>query len=164
MMVKINSQNNELFRFVVIISLVLLMILFITRAYLSNKPAVDAVEFSMRKHNFSQTVSLIRGQWLLEGRPSSVDYSFYNNQGNVVKTTNFLVSKSGWPSVGLSTNKDYCDVLWRTIINLEPENVKNVTIVAIQSKKSDDIVCQICDANEHVTCFDYSAKFGIQYP
>ena len=85
MMVKINSQNNELFRFVVIISLVLLMILFITRAYLSNKPAVDAVEFSMRQHNFSQTVSLIRGQWLLEGRPSSVDYSFYNNQGNVVK-------------------------------------------------------------------------------
>lgn len=161
-MIKISNENSELFRLVVLVSLVLLIVMFIIRAYLSNKHTVDSVNFSMQQQNFFQTVSLVRGQWLLEGRPRSVEYIFYNEQGNANKTTTFEVSKSGWPSIGKPRNSNYCDVLWTTIINTEPENVKNVTIVTVHSKKIDDIVCQICDANEHLRCFEYSAKFGVQ--
>lgn len=157
----INLEDSGLFRFVIVIVLILLLIFSVIKLYLANQPSVESVNHEMQKQSFINTLSLIRGQWLLEGRPSDLEFSFYDNQDNVINTTKFNMSSLGWASIDDNRQLDYCRLLWAAIINVAPQDTEKNTFISDKSHKNDDNVCRICDGKQRQQCLEYSTTAGI---
>ena len=63
-----------------LISIILILLLIGGIVGLNNKHSrtIDSVNFEMLQQNFLQTIALIKSQWLLDGRPASLQYKFYD--------------------------------------------------------------------------------------
>lgn len=159
-MKSVKAQDIRLFEFLIAIVVVLLLIFFITRMNLSQKGVIDEVNFEMAKQNFDHNASLIHAQWLLEGRPSSMDFKFYIDRNTVKNTRLFHLTRRGWPLVD-KQDDSACYNLWFDINNVEAsENISHYLSVK-KIEKSNDISCQFCDAGDNNTCIEYSGLSGV---
>ena len=114
----VKVQDIRLFEFLIAIVVVLLLILFITKMNLSQKGIIDEVNFEMASQNFNQNASLIRAQWLIEGRPKELTFSFFVDRNTISNTRLFKLSNLGWPSIG-HNNQKMCLALGLDINNLD---------------------------------------------
>ena len=156
-----NNSSVGLFRLIIVIILMLLIIIFVMKAYFNNKPIVDAVNFEMEQRNFTHTLSLIKAQWLLEGRQSEVEFVFFDQHGEVKNSQIFKVSNLGWPSINNTKQSKYCLALWATVINVEVNEASVRVLTRANHHKNGDIECQICDATSSASCLTYSTLSGI---
>jgi|GEM_PF-1994565 len=158
---KISQLDTGLFRLVIIVLMMLLLVFFINKSYLKNRETIESVNFELEQQNFIKTVALVNGQWLLEGRPRTVTFSFYDQGNKVGRRQNFAMSKFGWPSLPAARQANYCLDLWAAVINVDAAEAKQKIITQINYHKEDDIYCQICDGNQQDVCLTYSTKTGI---
>lgn len=151
----------SLFEFIVAIIVVLLLILSISRMNLDKKGVIDEVNFEMAKQNFSQNASLIRAQWLLEGRPKTLEFNFYINEETISNSEYFELSPTGWVLVNIQVI-NACQLVWFSINNLtEADNIARYIHIK-KIEKDNDIRCQFCDAGDNDTCIEYSPHYGIK--
>jgi hypothetical protein len=154
-------ENVSLFEFIIAIVVVLLLIFSIATMNLDKKGVIDEVNFEMAKQNFSQNTSLIRAQWLLEGRPKTLTFSFYVNQDIVSNNRQFELSKLGWPLVNSNEIKA-CRQVWLSVNNLtDADNIERYVRIK-KIEKNNDIGCQFCDASDNDTCIEYSPRYGLK--
>lgn len=160
-MKSINVKDPGLFRFIMVMVVMLLLILFVIRAYLDNRATIDSVNFEMEQHNFIKTLSLIRVQWLLEGRPATVEYVFFDQSNQVNNSRVFEMSRVGWAGLDGKPQANYCLEFWSAVINVAPNEAAQKMIFEMKYQKEDDILCQICDAKQQDSCIEYSTQSGI---
>ena len=157
----VKVQDIRLFEFLIAIVVVLLLILFITKMNLSQKGVIDEVNFEMASQNFNQNASLIRAQWLIEGRPKELTFSFFVDRNTISNTRLFKLSNLGWPSID-HNNQKMCLALWLDINNLDKnENVSHYVSVK-KLTKNNDINCKFCDAGGNNSCIEYSERYGVK--
>lgn len=153
-----NVQDLSLFEFIIAIIIVLFLIFAIANMNLNKKSVIDEVNFEMTKQNFSQNISLMRAQWLIEGRPSELSFNFYADREVISNTVIFSMSEQGWPQ----TN-NACRVFWIKTNNLDVnEDVAQYVTLDKSVKKTNDIECQFCDAGNNDSCIVYSSHYGMQ--
>lgn len=169
-MKKFSSQDISLFKFIIAVTVVLILIMAIVNMNLSQKSVIDEVSFSMAKQNFNQNTGLIRAQWLLEGRPKSLIFNFYMDENNISGKKTFNISNKGWPLIAASLviqdNENACHTLWRSVNNLkQDENIQEYLVVKYSEKDSNnkkrDISCHFCDVNNNDNCIKYSSYYGV---
>jgi hypothetical protein len=154
-------QDMSLFEFIVAIIVVLLLILSISRMNIDKKGVIDEVNFEMAKQNFSQNASLIRAQWLLEGRPKTLVFNFYTNEVTISNNEYFELSTKGWPLINTQA-VNACELVWFGVNNLtEADNIERYIQIK-KVEKDNDIGCQFCDAGDNDTCIEYSPRYGIK--
>ena len=158
---KISQLDTGLFRLVIVVLMMLWLVFFINKSYLKNRETIESVNFELEQQNFIKTVALINAQWLLEGRPSTVTFSFYDQGNKAGILREFAMSKFGWPSLLAANKASYCLDLWSVVINVDPAEAEKKILTRINYHKQDDIYCQICDGNQQDVCLTYSTKSGI---
>jgi len=160
-MKRLNQLDSGLFRFVIAVFMMLMLIFFINKSYLNNKQTIDSVNFELEQQNFIKTLALVNGQWLLEGRPRSVDFSFHDQDNKLGHSRVFAMSTFGWPSLGVSPDANYCLRLWSAVINVDQAQAAQKIFSTTKFDKDDDIRCKICDVKQQDSCLTYSTKTGI---
>lgn len=159
-MAKFQVNDVSLFEFIIATSVVLLLILSIVNMNLGQKNVIDDVSFAMKKQNFEQNISLIRAQWLLEGRPQTFIFNFYSEQNKVSGESTFHLSKKGWPLI-LQNDIKSCSNLWHDVNNLSKKDQVEQSLIIKNVEIEGDNSCQFCDAGHSDTCITYSPRYGI---
>jgi len=155
------AQDIGLFKFIVAIIIVLILIMSIGKMNIDKKSVIDEVSFEMAKQNFSQNTSLIRAQWLMEGRPQALTFDFYIDQDTVISSKLFELSKTGWPLLKNKFN-NACKLVWLEVNNLNESDKIEQYVQIKKVKKDNDIGCQFCDAGRNEACIVYSPYSGIK--
>lgn len=159
-MTKLQVNDIQLFKFITAVSVVLLLIFSIVNMNLGQKKVIDDVNFSMQKQNFEHNISLIRAQWLLEGRPQTFIFNFYSDQHKISNERTFQLSQKGWPLI-LQKDSQSCNNLWHDVNNLNEkshvEQYLKIKRLNIEGDKS----CQFCDVGNSQACITYSSRYGI---
>ncbi|MDP2560860.1 hypothetical protein [Psychrobium sp. 1_MG-2023] len=161
MMKKVTIESLGLFEFLVAIIVVLLLIMSTVSLQLGQQNTIHQVSFAMNKQNFNQNISLIKTQWLIEGRPKQLDFTFYGAQQEVLNSATFNMSKQGWASINQRHESLFCRELWAKVTNTDAYDNKSKQLVIKKQQKEDDIVCQFCDAENSEECFEYSINHGV---
>jgi len=157
----LQAQDIGLFELMVAIIIILLLVLSISKMNIDKKSVIDTVSFEMAKQNFSQNTSLIRAQWLMEGRPNTLEFSFYIDQKTVVDSQMFELSNTGWPLLKTNMN-NACRSVWLEVNNLNANDNIEQYVQIKKVKKDNDIGCQFCDAVHNDACIVYSPYSGIK--
>lgn len=161
MMSRITIDNLGLFEFLVAVIVVLLLIMSTLKLQLGQQNTIEQVSFAMNKQNFNQNIALIKTQWLIEGRPRRLDFTFYGTQKETLNSAHFLMNKHGWASLEASEPQLFCRELWARVTNTDMHDDASKQLVIKKQQKEDDIVCQFCDAENSEECFEYSINHGV---
>ena len=142
-MAKLKVGDVGLFEILVAVTVLIILVMATVNMRMKQQDTFDEVSFAMSKQNFTQNVAIIKGQWLLEGRPSQLQFNLFaqdnsitDNSLIITNTTTLLMSKNGWPSLIDSNQAQYCKVLWATISNLslDADVIKNLIVKKEQKK------------------------------
>jgi len=152
------GQRIGLIEILVTIILLLLLISGIVSLNNENKSAINSLSFDMQQQNFQQNAALMKSQWLLEGRPQEIQFSFFNQNQDVSNQVSFMMSELGWPMLQDKGSQTYCQDTLANITNMPFNDEQKLVFKITKVQKDDDITCHFCDAGNNDKCFRYSIR------
>jgi len=152
------GQRLGLFEILATVVLILLLVGGLVSVTTNNRAAINSLSFDMQQQNFLQNAALIKSQWLLEGRPKQLLFSFFDESESVSNQVLFSMSEMGWPVLVNQTSVTYCRELLAKVTNIPLDNEQRLIFKVTKVQKEDDITCHFCDAGDSEKCFNYSTR------